>query len=106
MANSGQSLNIILSRSERVKTLKDTYVLFRFYEISQRDRADRISICTNSKSAVKPRDLRNYDKRRLDLKNNSSKNTHKAILSKNVVKFPQQIEINGIYLTYPIWVNF
>jgi len=35
--------------------------LFRFYEIPQRDLADRISIYTNSQSAVKPRDLRsNY----------------------------------------------
>lgn len=40
----------------------------RFYEIPQRDRADRISINTNSQSAVKPRDLRSNDKRVLNLK--------------------------------------
>jgi len=51
-----------------VKTLDDTSVLFRFYEIPQRDRSDRISINTNLQSAVKPRDLRSNDKRVLNLK--------------------------------------
>lgn len=68
IVNGCQSLNTILSCSERVKTLEDTNVLFRFYEIPQRDRADRISINTNSQSAVKPRDLRSNDKRVLNLK--------------------------------------
>jgi len=67
VVNGCQSLNTILSCSERVKTLDDTYVLFRFYEIPQRDRADRISISTNSQSPVKPRDLRSNDKRVLNL---------------------------------------
>ena len=68
VVNGCQSLNTILSCSERVKTLEDTSLLFRFYEIPQRDRADRISINTNSQSAVKPRDLRSNDKRVLNLK--------------------------------------
>lgn len=68
VVNGCQSLNTILSCSERVKELDDTFVLFRFYEIPQRDRADRISINTNSQSAVKPRDLRSNDKRVLNLK--------------------------------------
>jgi hypothetical protein len=68
VVNGCQSLNTILSCSERVKTLTDTNVLFRFYEIPQRDRADKISINTNSQSAVKPRDLRSNDKRVLNLK--------------------------------------
>jgi hypothetical protein len=68
IVNGCQSLNTILSCSERVKTLNDTYVLFRFYEIPQRERGDRISINTNSQSAVKPRDLRSNDKRVLNLK--------------------------------------
>lgn len=68
VVNGCQSLNTILSCSERVKTLDETYVLFRFYEIPQRDRADRISISTNSQSPVKPRDLRSNDKRVLNLK--------------------------------------
>jgi hypothetical protein len=68
VVNGCQSLNTILSCSERVKTLEDSYILFRFYEIPQRDRADKISITTNSQSAVKPRDLRSNDKRVLNLK--------------------------------------
>jgi hypothetical protein len=67
VVNGCQSLNTILSCSEHVKTLDDTYVLFRFYEIPQRERADRISISTNSQSPVKPRDLRSNDKRVLNL---------------------------------------
>jgi len=68
VVNGCQSLNTILSCSERVKTLDDTSVLFRFYEIPQRDRADKISVNTNSQSAVKPRDLRSNDKRVLNLR--------------------------------------
>jgi hypothetical protein len=68
VVNGCQSLNTILSCSERVKSVQDTYIMFRFYEIPQRDRADRISISTNSQSAVKPRDLRSNDKRVLNLK--------------------------------------
>src|SRR6516225_2269176 len=54
--------------SEKVKTLDNAFVMFRFYEIPQRDRADRISVSTNSQSPVKPRDLRSNDKRVLGLK--------------------------------------
>ena len=68
VVNGCQSLNTIFSCSEKVKTLDDTYILFRFYEIPQRERADKISINTNSQSAVKPRDLRSNDKRVLNLK--------------------------------------
>ncbi|WP_059173188.1 AIPR family protein [Bacillus sp. FJAT-27445] len=68
VVNGCQSLNTILSCSEQVKKIEDTSVLFRFYEIPQRDRADRISVNTNSQSSVKPRDLRSNDKRVLNLK--------------------------------------
>ena len=68
VVNGCQSLNTILSCSERVKNLEDTYIMFRFYEIPQRDRADKISISTNFQTAVKPRDLRSNDKRVLNLK--------------------------------------
>jgi hypothetical protein len=68
VVNGCQSLNTILSCSERVKELDDTYIMFRFYEIPQRDRADKISIATNSQTSVKPRDLRSNDKRVLNLK--------------------------------------
>ncbi len=68
VVNGCQSLNTILSCSETVKKRDDVYVLFRFYEIPQRDRADNISINTNTQSAVKARDLRSNDKRVLRLK--------------------------------------
>lgn len=68
VVNGCQSLNTILSCSEKVKTLEDTYILCRFYEIPQRDRGDKISTSTNSQSAVKPRDLRSNDKRVLNIK--------------------------------------
>ena len=68
VVNGCQSLNTILSCSERTKQIPDSYILFRFYEIPQRERADKISIYTNSQSAVKPRDLRSNDKRVLSLK--------------------------------------
>ncbi|MGI0085996.1 MAG: AIPR family protein, partial [Nitrososphaerales archaeon] len=68
VVNGCQSLTTILSCSERIKALPDARVLVRFYEIPQRDVADKISIYTNSQSAVKPRDLRSNDKRVLALK--------------------------------------
>lgn len=68
VVNGCQSLNTILSCSETAKKLDDAFILFRFYEIPQRDRADKISIYTNSQSAVKARDLRSNDKRVLALK--------------------------------------
>lgn len=68
VVNGCQSLNTILSCSERIKQLDETSVLFRFYEINNREKADKISINTNSQSAVKPRDLRSNDKRVLNIK--------------------------------------
>lgn len=68
VVNGCQSLNTILSCSETVKKLEESFILFRFYEIPQRDRADKISIYTNSQSAVKARDLRSNDKRVLAIK--------------------------------------
>ena len=68
VVNGCQSLNTILDCSETVKKKNDAYVLFRFYEIPQRDRADSISTNTNTQSAVKARDLRSNDKRVLRLK--------------------------------------
>lgn len=68
VVNGCQSLSTILACSEKAKAAKDGYVLFRFYEIPQRDVADKISTNTNSQSAVKARDLRSNDKRILALK--------------------------------------
>lgn len=63
VVNGCQSINTIIACSEKVKQSNNSYVLFRFYEIPQADIADKISINTNSQSAVKPRDLRSNDKR-------------------------------------------
>ena len=68
VVNGCQSLTTIHNCSQAVKTQEETFILFRFYEIPQRDRADMISINTNSQSAVKPRDLRSNDKRVLTMK--------------------------------------
>lgn len=68
VVNGCQSLNTLHACSEKVKELNNSYVMFRFYEIPERERADRISICTNSQSAVKPRDLRSNDRRVLNIK--------------------------------------
>ena len=68
VVNGCQSLNTILSCSEKVKDLDDAFVMIRFYEIPERNRADQISTSTNTQSAVKPRDLRSNDRRVLALK--------------------------------------
>lgn len=70
VVNGCQSLSTIYSTSERVRSEegKEAYILFRFYEIPERGLADRISINTNSQSAVKPRDLRSNDKVMVGLK--------------------------------------
>jgi hypothetical protein len=64
VVNGCQSLSTIYSVSERVRSpeANEAFILFRFYEIPDRALADRISINTNSQSAVKPRDLRSNDK--------------------------------------------
>jgi len=74
VVNGCQSLTTILSCSEKVKQLEESYVMFRFYEITTRDRADRISITTNLQSSVKPRDVRSNDKRVLGLKRSFEQN--------------------------------
>ena len=68
VVNGCQSLNTILSCSETVKKRDDAYVLIRFYEILQHDRADSISVNTNTQSAVKARDLKSNSKQVLRLK--------------------------------------
>lgn len=68
VVNGCQSLNTIYKTSEIVKKSDRAYILFRFYEINNPLKADKISTCTNSQSAVKPRDLRSNDKNVLKLK--------------------------------------
>jgi hypothetical protein len=68
VVNGCQSLNTIFNCSESVKNVSDAYIMFRFYEIADSERADNISTCTNSQSAVKARDLRSNDKYVLSMK--------------------------------------
>jgi hypothetical protein len=68
VVNGCQSLTTIRACSEKAKKAANAHVLFRFYEIKQKDLADKISIYTDSQSAVKPRDLRSNDKRVIALK--------------------------------------
>ena len=68
VVNGCQSLSTILNCSESAKKANDAYIMFRFYEISDTERADSISISTNSQTAVKARDLRSNDKFVLALK--------------------------------------
>ncbi len=70
VVNGCQSLSTIFNSSERVRSdeAKDARILFRLYEIPGRAMGDRISINTNSQSAVKPRDLRSNDKVMVGLK--------------------------------------
>ena len=68
VVNGCQSLSTIYSCSEAAKAAGDAYIMFRFYEISDTERADDISTSTNSQSAVKARDLRSNDKYVLAMK--------------------------------------
>ena len=68
VVNGCQSLSTIFNCSESIRNVSDAYIMFRFYEISDAERADEISTCTNSQSAVKARDLRSNDKHVLAMK--------------------------------------
>lgn len=68
VVNGCQSLSTLFSCSQSVKSTDDAYILFRFYEISDSEKADKISTSTNSQSAVKARDLRSNDKNVLAMK--------------------------------------
>ena len=68
VVNGCQSLSTIFSYSELAKKADNAYIMFRFYEISDTERADNISTSTNSQSAVKARDLRSNDKAVLAMK--------------------------------------
>lgn len=68
VVNGCQSLSTIFSYSELAKRDDNAYIMFRFYEISDAERADNISTSTNSQSAVKARDLRSNDKAVLAMK--------------------------------------
>jgi len=70
VVNGCQSISTINSVSQRVRSpeAKEAKILFRLYVIPDRALADRVSINTNSQTAVKPRDLRSNDKVMVGLK--------------------------------------
>lgn len=68
VVNGCQSLSTIYCCSESAKKAQNAYIMFRFYEINDTEKADSISTSTNSQSAVKARDLRSNDKAVLAMK--------------------------------------
>jgi len=90
--NGCQSLTTIYRCSEDIRKIpKDTgYILFRFYEVPQKDLVDKISINTNSQSAVKPRDLRSNDRVILSLKH-----TYEAMYPDGLLLNQRGMEIPG-----------
>lgn len=97
VVNGCQSLNTILSCSEKVKESSGSYIMFRFYEIPEKNRADKISISTNSQSAVKPRDLRSNDKKVLSLKKAyEQKYTNGYMVTKRGEKAPANKDENYV----------
>ena len=68
VVNGCQSLTTILACGEKAKAAKDAYILFRFYEIPQEDLEDKVSVNTNSQTAVKARDFRATDRKVIALK--------------------------------------
>ena len=69
IVNGCQSLSTILSCGEAAKKSYG-YILFKFYEMANSEKADKITNSTNSQSAVKARDLRSNDKIVLSIKKN------------------------------------
>lgn len=69
IVNGCQSLSTIFSCGEAAKKSYG-YILFKFYEMANSEKADKITNSTNSQSAVKARDLRSNDKIVLNIKKN------------------------------------
>lgn len=69
IVNGCQSLSTIFNCGETAKKSYG-YILFKFYEMANSEKADKITNSTNSQSAVKARDLRSNDKIVLSIKKN------------------------------------
>lgn len=72
VVNGCQSLSTIFNCGETAKK-SCGYILFKFYEMANSEKADKITNSTNSQSAVKARDLRSNDKIVLSIKKNYEK---------------------------------
>lgn len=57
LVNGCQTANTLAACAAEAQQANGAYVLFRFFEVPPGDVADRISIHTNSQTAVRPRDL-------------------------------------------------
>ena len=68
VVNGCQSLTAIYGSSEAVKKSGIGFIVFKFYEIKDTERADKISTSTNSQNGVKARDLCSNDRYVLALK--------------------------------------
>jgi len=70
VVNGCQSLTTIYKCSEDVRKIPSvtSFILFRFYEIPQKDLGDKISINTNTQTVVKPRDLKSNDRVMISIK--------------------------------------
>lgn len=69
IVNGCQSLSTIFNCGEAAKKSYG-YILFKFYEMTDSEKVDKITNSTNSQSAVKARDLRSNDKIVLSIKKN------------------------------------
>lgn len=69
VVNGCQSLSTIFNCGEAAKK-SCGYILFKFYEMTNSEKEDKITNSTNSQSAVKARDLRSNDKVVLSIKKN------------------------------------
>ena len=69
VVNGCQSLTTIFNCGEAAKKSYG-YILFKFYEMANSEKVDKITNSTNSQSAVKARDLRSNDKIVLSIKKN------------------------------------
>lgn len=68
VVNGCQSLSTVLACSDKARYDYEGFILFRFYEIPDDTLCLKISVATNSQSAVKARDLRSNDKKILFMK--------------------------------------
>ena len=68
IVNGCQSMSSFYASSQQVKKNPSASVLFRFYEIPDNAKAEKISLATNAQTPVKPRDMRSVDKSVLAIK--------------------------------------
>ena len=68
VVNGCQSLTTIFNNGESLRNSEGGYIVFRFYEIAENEKADMISTSTNTQNRVSARDLCSNDKHVLAIK--------------------------------------